>query len=319
MYYTIRHITRFRYSAPISESVMELRMQPRSEQAQHCMSFEVQTSPQAKVVTYSDYLNNIVHHFDVPRAHTQLEIITQALVESNVQPPPDDYALDGGAWQLLDQQTATGREWDFLQPSHFVQWTALLAAFAQEIGVQRQADPFTTLSQINSAIYERFAYVPQSTTVDSLIDQALENRRGVCQDYSHVMLGIVRNLGIPSRYVSGYLFHRTDAHDRSAADATHAWIEAWLPDLGWVGFDPTNNLVAGDRHIRVAVGRDYADVPPTRGVFKGGAASNLEVSVQVLPADQPLAADQPSELSNWAKTEALMLQHIQEQQQQQQQ
>jgi transglutaminase-like putative cysteine protease len=132
------------------------------------------------------------------------------------------------------------------------------------------------------------------------------------------MLGIVRNLGIPSRYVSGYLFHRTDAHDRSAADATHAWVEAWLPELGWVGFDPTNNLLAGNRHIRVAVGRDYADVPPTRGVFKGGASSNLEVSVQVLPADQPLAADEPSTLTDWAKTEAMMLKHIQEQQQQQQ-
>jgi transglutaminase-like putative cysteine protease len=318
MHYTIRHITRFRYSAAIAESVMELRMQPRSDLGQRCLSFAVSTTPRSRIAAYADYLGNTIHHFNVPRPHTQLEIITQSLVESITLPPDPAASLDQSAWAALDEHARQGLDWDFLQPSQFVQWTPLLLEFAHEIAANQQipagADPLSTLRAITSSIYERFEYVPQSTNVDSPIDEALATRRGVCQDYTHVMLSVVRRLGIPCRYVSGYLFHRTDAGDRSAVDATHAWVEAWLPELGWVGFDPTNDLLAGDRHLRVAVGRDYADVPPTRGVFKGDAVSELEVAVQVLPTGQPLAADEPSELAGWLPGDEL----IQQQQQQQQ-
>ena len=129
------------------------------------------------------------------------------------------------------------------------------------------------------------------TRVDSPIDVALENRQGVCQDYTHIMIAMVRALGIPCRYVSGYLFHRAQSLDRSAADASHAWPEAYLPELGWVGFDPTNDVLVGGRHIRVAVGRDYADVPPTRGVFRGDAETDLSVAVQVSLSEAPVLED----------------------------
>ncbi|WP_255603911.1 transglutaminase family protein [Oscillochloris sp. ZM17-4] len=134
-------------------------------------------------------------------------------------------------------------------------------------------------------MYRTFAYAPQTTTVDSPIDEALAKRKGVCQDFAHIMIALVRPLGIPCRYVSGYLYHRVEDHDRSERDASHAWVEALLPGLGWVGFDPTNNLIARDRHIRVAVGRDYADVPPTKGVYRGRAESSLEVGVKVVPTE----------------------------------
>jgi transglutaminase-like putative cysteine protease len=128
--------------------------------------------------------------------------------------------------------------------------------------------------------------VPNSTKVDSPIAEALETRQGVCQDFAHIMIALVRGVKIPCRYVSGYMFHRDDTErDRSLEGASHAWIEALVPRLGWVAFDPTNNLVGGDRHIRVAIGRDYADVPPTRGVYKGEAQSELSVAVTVSPAD----------------------------------
>jgi transglutaminase-like putative cysteine protease len=142
------------------------------------------------------------------------------------------------------------------------------------------------LTELNEAIYKLFAYVPNSTKVDSPIQEALETRQGVCQDFAHIMIALVRRVKIPCRYVSGYMFHRDeDEHDRSLEGASHAWIEALVPRLGWVAFDPTNNLVGGDRHIRVAIGRDYADVPPTRGVYKGEAQSELSVAVTVSPAD----------------------------------
>ena len=142
-------------------------------------------------------------------------------------------------------------------------------------------------------MYARFEYSPRSTRVDSPIDEALEARKGVCQDFAHIFLSLVRPLGIPARYVSGYLFQTAGSQDRSTDGATHAWVEVLLPDLGWVGLDPTNNLIADDRHIRVAIGRDYADVPPTRGVFKGVSTvrSELNVSVAVGPALSPLSND----------------------------
>ena len=131
-------------------------------------------------------------------------------------------------------------------------------------------------------IYDAFEYETGVTEADSPIDHALAEGRGVCQDFAHIMIAICRDWGLPARYVSGYLFtDRGAAHDRSDPDATHAWVEVFLPSLRWVGFDPTNNILAGERHVIVAVGRDYGDVPPSRGVFKGEAESQLAVGVSV--------------------------------------
>jgi transglutaminase-like putative cysteine protease len=130
-----------------------------------------------------------------------------------------------------------------------------------------------------ATLYEAFDYEAGITEADSPIDHALTEGRGVCQDFAHIMIAICRGWGVPARYVSGYLC--TDPHDRSTSRATHAWVEAYAPSLGWVGVDPTNNVLAGERHLAVAVGRDYADVPPSRGVFKGEAESHLSVGVAV--------------------------------------
>jgi transglutaminase-like putative cysteine protease len=149
------------------------------------------------------------------------------------------------------------------------------------------------IHDLNEKLYKYFDYVPRSTKVDSPIDVALTSKKGVCQDFAHIMITLVRSrLKIPCRYVSGYLYHGRAETDRSAASATHAWIEVLLPHLGWVGFDPTNWLVAGDRHIRTAIGRDYADVPPTHGMFRGRAGSELTVAVRVTPSEGTLAMDQ---------------------------
>jgi transglutaminase-like putative cysteine protease len=172
-----------------------------------------------------------------------------------------------------------------LQPSHFARPTSLLHDLAGELRLDRKADPLTTLRCLNEALYNAFDYAPQSTRVDSPIDEAIAARRGVCQDFTHIMLALVRELGLPARYVSGYLYHQRESDDRSVEDASHAWVEVYLPEFGWTGFDPTNNLITSDRHIRVAVGGDYADVPPTRGIFKGKAQDELSVSVSVSLAD----------------------------------
>ncbi|HEU4327056.1 MAG TPA: transglutaminase family protein [Roseiflexaceae bacterium] len=286
MYYSITHTTSFSYSAPISESVMELRMQPRSEGLQQCLRFLLRTQPRTNLRAHRDYLGNTIHHFDIPGHHTLLTITAEALVSVGALPLLPE-ALAPAAWHELDHLVQRDDYWDMLMPSQFAEPTAALRELARELGLERRDDPLTMLRALNTAVHDAFQYTPQSTRVDSPIDDALRTRKGVCQDFAHIMTALVRELGIPCRYVSGYLFHRVEDQDRSAEDATHAWVEALLPGLGWVGFDPTNNLLASARHIRVAVGRDYADVPPTRGVFKGGAESTLGVSVRVLPSDAP--------------------------------
>ena len=318
MHYSIRHLTRFRYDAAISESVMELRMQPRSEGAQHCVQFDLSIKPRTHVTSYHDHLGNLVHHFDVPGHHTNLTIKAEARVEIGPQTLPT--TLTAAAWDELDELLAEGDYWEMLTPSRFATPTDLLRELARELNCRRRDDPLSLLRELTAALHDTFEYSPQSTEVDSLIDQALLNRRGVCQDLAHIMITLVRGVNIPCRYVSGYLFHRVEDKDRSAADATHAWVEARLPGLGWVGFDPTNNLIAGERHIRVAIGRDYSDVPPTRGVFKGEANSELSVAVQVAPANEPLADDQMRTISTWVsgdRSESELQDDEQQQQQQQ--
>jgi len=286
MHYAITHVTRFSYDAPITESVMEVRMQPRNEGPQRCHRFELHTAPRARVHAYRDASGNAVHHFNIPGQHVKLLVTARSSVEMLAMPPlPPALPID--TWAAIDALEATGEHWDQRVPGFFTQPTPLLADLDRALGIDRTVDPLTFVRRVTTAIFERFAYVPKSTRVDSPIDEALETGRGVCQDFAHVMITLLRRHGMPARYVSGYLPHGSDHHDRSEPAATHAWVEAWLPGLGWAGFDPTNDGEAGERHVRVAIGRDYADVPPTRGVFKGDASSGLAVAVKIGRMDAP--------------------------------
>ncbi len=294
MYYAVKHETSFRYSQPISESVMEVYMQPRSEGIQRCLRFKLQTSPRARIFERYDYLSNSVNYFDIPTQHQQLIIAAEALVEL-VAPPPLPDELGEGAWDVLDQAIKAGDFWDMLMPSPRTETDAPLGDLVRDL--RRRSDPLALLQEINTQVYEAIEYTPNSTDVDSPIDVALETRKGVCQDFAHVMIALVRSVGIPCRYVSGYLFnHKTD---RSTPDATHAWVEAYLPQTGWIGFDPTNNILAGERHIRVGIGRDYSDVPPTRGVFRGKAETELSVAVHVTQTEAPFAVEALLPISGW--------------------
>jgi transglutaminase-like putative cysteine protease len=238
-----------------------------------------------RVIDYRDYVGNTIHHFYVPQPHTHLAITAEALVELHSVPEvPERLPIE--TWKELDL-LASGDCYEMLMPSHFAHPTELLDKLRSELMVGRNRDPLTLARELNEAIFDAFDYKPKSTKVDSPIAEALELRQGVCQDFAHILIALLRAAGIPARYVSGYLFHRGDSEERSLDGATHAWVEALLPRLGWIGFDPTNRLMASDRHIRTAIGRDYSDVPPTLGVFKGAAESALHVSVRVSPSDAP--------------------------------
>lgn len=290
MFYSIRHVTRYRYDAPVRESVMQLYMQPKSDGAQRLQSFQVISHPRAGLQAYTDHFGNAVYHFDVPGVHQELTIEADAEVEVLPMTAPHDW-VDASVWSTLLSPKVQDENFDWLDQRGVSRATPALAAFLEERGIAKCDDPMTSLRRLTRALFDAFAYEPEATEVDSPIDIALKKRKGVCQDFAHIMLATARSWGIPSRYVSGYLFSKRDAGDRSASDATHAWVEAYVPPCGWVGFDPTNNVLAGERHIRVAIGRDYDDVTPVRGVFKGPANSELAVSVSVRPAQAPARRD----------------------------
>ncbi len=274
MIYTIRHVTRYVYDTAIRESVMEVRKQPLTNGHQRCINFHLDLSPEARVYKYQDYLGNTVHHFDIPWPHQELKLIGQAVVE--VKPEPDTGT--SGSWEELETLVASADYYDMLMPSHFVKPCSQLDTLAKELKVERRGEPYALLCEVTGELHKRFQYDRDHTKVDSPIEVALESRRGAAQDFTHVLLGLFRLLEVPSRYVSGYLFR----NDQDApGESSHAWVEALLPGRGWLGFDPTNNMLAGERHIRTCIGRDYADVPPTRGVYKGHAASELSFAVQV--------------------------------------
>lgn len=287
MIYSVRHSTTFGYEPAVRESVMEVRMQPRSEGEQRCLSFTLDVSPAANITQYRDSTGNTVHHFDIAGSHTEVKVVAQSTVQLEAVPEPRP--SEAGDWADLDAMTGADDYWEMMLPSQFARPSEALEQLAKELNVERRAGPLEVLTELNEGIYNSFAYVPNSTKVDSPIEEALLTRQGVCQDFAHIMIALVRPLRIPCRYVSGYLFHREEngQKDRSLEGASHAWIEAFVPRLGWTAFDPTNNLIGGDRHIRVAIGRDYADVPPTRGVHKGEARSELSVAVTVSPSDAP--------------------------------
>ncbi len=230
-FYSIRHLTRFRYSRPVSESIMETRMHPRSDSNQHCLTFSLSVSPRCRVFTYRDHLGNNVQHFDIPGEHNQLVIVAESVVEQQVLPEVPAF-LSPDAWSALDDMVAAGDYWEMLLPSEFVVETPALTLLASQMGVTRRDDPLMLVQELNQRLFDYFEYVPRSTRVDSPIDEAIVSGKGVCQDFAHTMIALLRLVRIPARYVSGYLYRSREDHDRSTPDATHAWVDVLHPASG---------------------------------------------------------------------------------------
>ena len=237
------------------------------------------TVPPSSLNAETDGFGNTKHVLNIHREHTNLEIIARSTVETTPAAPLPD-ALGPGAWDDVRSRTGAFTHWEFTRPSAFARPIPALAAFVERQGIGPTDDPLQTLLHVRDSIHHSFDYVPGSTTAVSPIDHILETGQGVCQDYAHVMIAIARSWGVPTRYVSGYVSARK-AGMSAPQSATHAWAECFLPGLGWTEFDPTNPDLSNEHLVRVAVGRDYNDVAPTRGVFVGESDSLLEVSVRM--------------------------------------
>ena len=280
--YDVEHRTRYEYPDGVRGCVLLLCLQPARTPGQRVLRFRMETIPAAPLSPESDCFGNRRHVLNVHRRHEELVITSRFRAELDEASGVEAV----GGWEEVRSLRQLPEYWHFVEPSALARPSPALERFVRREGLQREEGPMESLVRLSDGIRERFQYEPGSTAADSPIEHLLESGRGVCQDYAHLMITIARSWGIPSRYVSGYLHNTGRAGDRVRADASHAWVECWLPGAGWVGFDPTNTTFSDQRHIRVAAGRDYADVSPTRGVFQGAGDARIAVDVIVNAVDR---------------------------------
>ncbi len=278
--YAIEHVSHYHYTAPARYSVMSLCLRPRNSVNQDLLDFALTTEPLVPLSTGTDSFGNTRHVFSVCQEHDSLKITACSKVKT-APAAPLPASLGAGDWKEIHSWQDSFALWDFTHDSPLARSSPALTAFIEREGIRPAADPLQALQQLSKTLHDVFVYVPGSTTVASPVEHILESGRGVCQDYAHVMIAIARSWGVPSRYVSGYIYVWGADGEQAPQAATHAWVECRLPSLGWVGFDPTNESPAADRHVRIAVGRDYQDVPPSKGVLQGNGASRLEVDVRI--------------------------------------
>ena len=263
MWLRVQHMTSFAYDAPIVEAYTELRLRPRSDGGQHCSSFRLTTDPPGiRVRDYRDSFANDVSHFDVLESHDRIEITAISEVMT-----PEVYVDPGRRPTPLER-------YDYLTETGYAPFSDAVGEFSAEHAADGSAAD--QARKLMSAVRSALVYEPGATDVQTRADEVLALGRGVCQDFSHVMLAVCRCAGIPARYVSGYLYDSALAGDNAAS---HAWVDVYDEELGWVSLDPTHDREQSEAYVRVAVGRDYADVPPTRGVYKGVAHETLGVRV----------------------------------------
>ena len=272
------HRTRFKYEAPVRESFNEARLQPVTTDAQVCQSFILKVLPTAKLSHYLDFHFNYVHLFEITQPHSELVVEATSTVSTGAAAGPDATATPAPL-DRIGECVRLERCYDFLQSSTYVGVGADLWRVALD-ATEGQTDAWQAAQAIMRYIYREFRYQPLSTNVHTHMSEALKTRTGVCQDFAHVMLGLCRALKIPARYVSGYLYNGP-ADQLKGAQASHAWVEIFLPTHGWCGLDPTNNRRADEHYVKVAVGRDYADVSPLKGTYRGSGRRHLTVDVLV--------------------------------------
>jgi len=287
MRYRVVHTTRYRYSLPVTLCHNEAHLQPRSYAAQRCVDSRLSVEPlPAFTHERTDVFGNLVTYFAVQEPHDVLVVTAASSVELNAAPAPDFGAsLPWETMAMRLAQTPTPEAIEARQmvlDSPMVVTSADLAAFAQP-SFSNGCPLLAAVHDLNQRIHREFVYDPNFSTIATPLSEVLMLRRGVCQDFAHLAIGCLRSLGLPARYVSGYLQSVPPAGQPRlvGADTSHAWFAVFDPDIGWVDFDPTNDQIISDQHVTTAWGRDYSDVTPLKGVVFGGGAHALEVAVDI--------------------------------------
>jgi transglutaminase-like putative cysteine protease len=285
--YHLVHITEFHYDGPVSESYNEVRLRPMTDEKQSCLSFKLTTHPASDAKSYQDAFGNWVHQFNVLKEHRHLKIETDSVVlrldTPEIAPLTTLQQVDDAREELNEDF------YDYMVDSKYVPHLEELDELIATAERTSDGTAFGFAEAASLLIHERFQYVKGATHVQSSIVDALRQGAGVCQDFAHLLLGTARKRGIPARYVSGYLVPQRAENPASALEeviggqASHAWVEVYIPGCGWMALDPTLGMAVGPRHVRIAYGRDYGDVAPVRGLYNGHAGQRLSVDVQLRP------------------------------------
>ena len=272
----VRHTTGFRYESDVTASYNEVRLSPIRTQRQWVLEHRVEVAPKARLSRFEDYWGSVVHAFDLHRAHRELTIVATSHVETVdaiARRPAEPLA-----WAKLSEPEFQDVWCEFLMPTPYTAADDAVDALAEV--VRRASNPADAVETAEQLVRERIGYERGATDVATTAAEALARGAGVCQDFVHVTLAVLRSAGIPCRYASGYLSPQASAViGETAAGESHAWLEAWVG--GWFAVDPTNGQPVGPEHVLVARGRDYSDVPPLRGGYSGGRAEALEVQVEI--------------------------------------
>jgi transglutaminase-like putative cysteine protease len=286
MNFSIRYLTEYRYAAPVTDNLNALRVAPQTTETQRVDDFGVRVEPETRLHQHTDYFGTRVIEFGISKPHDHLSIDVRARVATKAPELPAE-----GFWSDVESDEYRRAAGEFGQPQSDDPNAIVLDEL---VGLMRAESPLASLHRIAEVVPERFEYRAGVTYVGSTVTDLLDAGAGVCQDFAHLSLLLLRRNGIGARYVSGYLFAPPgDDEDADSAEVdTHAWVEAALPTPGepgeitWVGVDPTNRCLVGERHVKIGHGRFYADVPPIKGVYRGTASSELSASVRMHRADR---------------------------------
>lgn len=274
--FRIQHVTRYAYDRPVSESTNQVRIYPHAGQGRETLHHELLITGQPELHVYTDYWDNRTAVFNLWEPHRELVIDSRLVVRTATAA---GLPLNAGAGRdELEADLRGSLKLTELQQPDAIASQAEIAAIVAPID-QPWKGISAMVSDVSRYIFQHFGYTKGITTIETTVDQILAHRSGVCQDFAHVMLQVLRTMGIPSRYVSGYIC--PNKNGLRGVGATHAWVEAWIPGHGWAGIDPTNNVWVTDEHVPLAVGRNFGDCTPVKGTFKGPARQQLTVHVSV--------------------------------------
>ncbi|WP_435007270.1 transglutaminase family protein [Tundrisphaera lichenicola] len=282
----ISHETKLTYTAPVSETIFEVRMAPPTDEDQTNLGYRLRTTPQSPVTSYRDGMGNRVDLFNVTKPYNELVILATSYIRTHRR--PGIARLDQAG--RLGENPAAIDSLELLGPSPLVDQSEELDSFVETLPRPTEASSMVGFVQgIMDAVGERLKFEPKVTKARTPVSEALSLGRGVCQDFAHLCIAACRGLGLPARYVSGYINHPGEL-------ATHAWCQVWAGErAGWIDIDPTTRQFVGDDHVTVAFGRDYSDVPPNKGLWKGRAEETIAVTVKVEPIDRV-----PMEWNEWS-------------------
>lgn len=273
----VLHRTTFHYGALVRDSVNTLRLEPRTFPYQKTLSSLIRVLPATRLRRFTDLFQNINHHFELPHPHKRLEIESRIRIHNLPLAIPQS-SLDCDASGFSSPEVRE-RIWPYLHESPRISWSPEIWRMALDL-TQSHSSIHHKAHAIMEWIHSEFQYLPGATHVKAHLIESFSLRKGVCQDYTHVMLGMCRAIGIPARYASGYLYNGP-RDSLVGAQASHAWCEVYLPGAGWIGYDPTNRTLADHRYVKIAVGRDYHDVAPVEGTYHGTGHCRLEIHVEV--------------------------------------